>query len=878
MNEEEYIKLIEATEVAIEDYFKVQGFDVDFSSMTTEEIEEFFFIHVEQSPDSSERFHDYVSAVVSREAPNITPSDYNIKDIEMALQAISPDEVIDFSDMSEEETLEYIENLDPALLGAVYAQLGDPNIEETSGARVIGETWAMAIPFPGGAKLRIGSRLLKNTVGKWLGRLLGRTRAIDDMAPVAGRAATSRTIRETGFGHVDDVAESIKAGFKPGRLGSPNYQFSAGPYGSNTAGMGARGARTTAGVPIQTPVPITPNQAAVGAVLGTGALAGAQQISKELFPSGSRIEEQDKENIEIAEATDVDSSPYLKQQEGVINLNGDQVLKHIYHQSLSDQNIADKIVNYLSGNSVHVLSGGGASLIDSLRSLGPTLINPQNAGMIGDIKVVDLHQGSEGIDLLFDYFMHDPARNIPNYDQRLNDIGSGSLPDLDEHLAREAIQNIANESLYLIIMPDSVGEDGIAGSAPLSGLIQSYDGTPFGDVQTLNDLFPNGSLGPMRMRGALAQMSFNEITLLQQKMLAWGYLDKPPLKWGENLLEGVGESAYFPLERALQEFQMEVNAVGMDLYNRHVADAAMRGDDPRGYTEFLGADGTPHIDKVLDTLLAVKLTPSEDELTPEDTVRSQLVSEASAKITQVMANRGITGMSEGRTLQLERDLQLAMTELDPDKKEMLFGQGGDAVEQALVESLLKEYYGDENWTAHLQFGNHKDSALFDYAMLAGALTQKEREELEAGTLRRQNFRSGTRVGQYADDIESYEKDVATAVLRKFINNRMGEGTSMNPQILSEALNDWQNTVGDRNENVTPEDLLSMSNNALRFLRYESDPINYDPTVDMLSTDYLTDFNEQAKYSGREGMNYYNLKRAIDQLGGGSARGLEVRNV
>jgi hypothetical protein len=101
---------------------------------------------------------------------------------------------------------------------------------------------------------------------------------------------------------------------------------------------------------------------------------------------------------------------------------------------------------------------------------------------------------------------------------------------------------------------------------------------------------------------------------------------------------------------------------------------------------------------------------------------------------------------------------------------------------------------------------------------------------------------------------------------------------MNPQILSEALNDWQNTVGDRNENVIPEDLLSMSNNALRFLRYESDPINYDPTVDMLSTDYMTDFNEQAKYSGREGMNYYNLKRAIDQLGGGSARGLEVKNV
>jgi hypothetical protein len=474
--------------------------------------------------------------------------------------------------------------------------------------------------------------------------------------------------------------------------------------------------------------------------------------------------------------------------------------------------------------------------------------------------------------------MHNPSENIPNYDQRLNDIGSGSLPNVDEYLAREAIQNVVNGSLYLVIMPDSVGEDGIAGSAPLSGLVQSYDGTPFGGVETLNDLFPNGSLGPMRMRGALAQMSFNEITLLQQKMVAWGYLDKAPLKWGENLLEGVGDSAYFPLETALQEFQMEVNAVGMDLYNRHVADATMRGDDPRGYTEFLGADGTPHIDKVLDTLLAVKLTPSEDELTPEDTVRSQLVGEASSKITQVMTNRGFTGMSEGKTLQLERDLQLAMTELNPDKKEMLFGQGGDAVEQALVESLLKEYYGDENWTAHLQFGNHKDSALFDYAMLAGALTPKEREELEAGTLRRQNFRSGTRVGQYSDDIESYEKDVATAVMRKFINNRMGERTSMNPQILSEALNDWQNTVGDRNENVIPEDLLSMSNNALRFLRYESDPINYDPTVDMLSTDYMTDFNEQAKYSGREGMNYYNLKRAIDQLGGGSARGLEVKNV
>lgn len=81
-----------------------------------------------------------------------------IEEVQMILQAITGD-VMDFSDMSEEETLEYIENLDPALLEAVQNQLGDPNIEATSDSRALAEIAFALAPIPGLGKFKLFKKL-----------------------------------------------------------------------------------------------------------------------------------------------------------------------------------------------------------------------------------------------------------------------------------------------------------------------------------------------------------------------------------------------------------------------------------------------------------------------------------------------------------------------------------------------------------------------------------------------------------------------------------------------------------------------------------------------------------------------------------------------
>ena len=81
-----------------------------------------------------------------------------IEEVQMILQAITGD-VMDFSDMSEEETLEYIENLDPALLEAVQDQLGDPDAKEVSYGRLMAEMAFTLAPIPGLGKFKLFKKL-----------------------------------------------------------------------------------------------------------------------------------------------------------------------------------------------------------------------------------------------------------------------------------------------------------------------------------------------------------------------------------------------------------------------------------------------------------------------------------------------------------------------------------------------------------------------------------------------------------------------------------------------------------------------------------------------------------------------------------------------
>lgn len=813
MTEEEYINLIEATELAVEDYFKVQGFDIDLSSMSMEDIEQFMFAHVARDSETMARFQDYVSAVVYRET-----SSY---ETEMMFN--------------------------PVTMGV--------------------EAGFMLLPIPG---LSFNPKKLKN-VGKWLGGLLKVGSKADSLlAPVAGKASKSRTIREQGFGRVDDVAEAVKAGVKPGRLGGPNFGVPRSSQRIVTAGTSAGADQA-----------LTRSQAAFGAVTG-GVIAKAGMEAQEgIFPSQSQRGEQ--EQVALEETVFPNEEGYLKSEDdpeiespwltfsnGKASLNSDsnQILKKIYHQTLTDGNIADKIVNYLSGNSVHVLTGGGASLIESLTTLGPT-----GANKIAGVEVIDLQQGTQGIDLLYDYFIGNPEKNIPNYKAGVSRITGEAkygtnIQTINDVLTREAIQNVVNSSLYMFVMPDYEGGD--PSQINLQGdqvaLIESYDGTPFGGVDSLNDLFPNGGLGPMRMKGALSQMSFNEIMLLQQKMLTWGYLEGTPEVWGENLFnKNTGD---FPLEIALQKFQADVNAVGMEMYNKYQTESRINGVDIRSYSEFISTDGSPHIDKVLDTALARRLAPTEGEVSTEDSVRSQILGEATNKITEILTGRGFENVPEG----IESELHKAISALDPTKQEELFGEGGNVAEQGLIEELLKQFYGAENWASMLRFGNNKDSTLFDYAMFAGALTEDERQKLETGIFNRKHFRAGRASDVMSKDTETYEKDVAVSLLTKFINNYAGD--SWTPMDLGRALNDWQNTVNHRNNQFTEIELQNMGANALSSLRERGDEFNYDTTAELLAGGYV----DNREYYGRDAWNYRTLAEELNKIGGSSARGLEVGNV
>ena len=76
MTEEEEIEYLKSVEDATEEYFRLQGYDIDMSEMSTEELEGFFL----NLPSSLQiGYRDYVSLVTKGNLPPSDPFDIGVE-------------------------------------------------------------------------------------------------------------------------------------------------------------------------------------------------------------------------------------------------------------------------------------------------------------------------------------------------------------------------------------------------------------------------------------------------------------------------------------------------------------------------------------------------------------------------------------------------------------------------------------------------------------------------------------------------------------------------------------------------------------------------------------------------------------------------------
>jgi hypothetical protein len=525
--------------------------------------------------------------------------------------------------------------------------------------------------------------------------------------------------------------------------------------------------------------------------------------------------------------------------------NGKSVIRQLHLDALSSEQILDRLVNYLAGKKLPIMYGGGtSSLQDSLgiNSSVENVVKDLGGGIgleqIFDITTVD----SAGYKMLYQYFM----RGVPD---------TGVPREVRSKIENDAVEKIADiqkSSSYLMIMPDiSTGVLDEEGFREPIGLMLSYDGTPYGEIDSINDLMPRGGLGPMEMATEISRLTPEQREVIQQEMWAMGYLKEVPSIWGQD--DNPNNNPYSPLQTAMQEWQADMNAVGLELLQER-NDPTKRGDAPFDqdtWSEALANDGYPRADIVLDRAIQRRMSGFPVENT-EDKVRAQVTAEASEKVTSYLTNRGVN-LTADESKNLIAELNAEINQLAPEQKESLFGEGGTEEELIIMNSLLSDYYGNDDWSSLLQFGNkNRDASFLNYAFRSGAISSDEKEQFNVART------------------PELEKDVALATLSKFI------GDFTNPENITNGLTSYMKTLdAGPNRQYNREQLEAFAMKALHAGKYPTEvPNNQDTVIEAISAAYTDDMD----YTGVSGWQYRNLLNALDNAGAGSSRGLDVRNV
>ena len=739
----------------------------------------------------------------------------------------------------------------------------------------------VALTLPGPLKLgKLGTWIGKafpagTKLPGWLGRVTGLT---DEAATVTHTAGT--TVRPGGFGRVEDIAklgDEIRAGTRvgsiPGVLGRTGAGAGAkapGPFSPIIPPGVARGATAAAGI-----------AAGGAAVLGNldprsdfslsdqyghlqgSVTIGGVEIPSPFGPGDDREYEPEGVGEGFATEEEVAARKVAENVASIVDPEGTGILKQIFFQGLSEEAAFDKLTNYIADSSVNVLAAAGGSLGQALQNENVTL---------GDLQVVDL-RGEHGKSIVRNY-LQAHWQDVPEIAQSPwlgaaqgpGGFSGGPIPR-EEEVLEEVIEIYLNElsgrSATMLIAPEVAGGTG----SPI-GIITSFDGTNFGDIVSLNDMFSGGKIGEMNLLPLLNKARPEQIAMWQQQLYAWGYLEKSPAVWGQIAADP--QTGDIPTLTAAHNWQIGVFNEGVQM----IYNARARGDT-RSLSELITPDGTPRADRVLDAAIARRMSGESTKATDERTLRDRVVAQAQGRVGEYLSATG-RYLPEGAQLQIQSGLDEALSGLSSERQEAAFGQGGSQYERALAENILKEFYGSEDWGTKLTFGNmNNDSSFFDYAARVGAVSEREGNLLRDGVLQRGAYRDHWR--ERYDQLVEAEKDVAVAGLLKFVSETAGGDLSQaTASDVAQGVTTYMHTIGMRQGLDTPrnqQELIDLANRAIaatRGMRFQQD--------DQMLTDVATGGVDQMGLRG--GVSGYQFRGLVDELDriGGTPSHLRVRNV
>ena len=415
----------------------------------------------------------------------------------------------------------------------------------------------------------------------------------------------------------------------------------------------------------------------------------------------------------------------------------------------------------------------------------------------------------------------------------------------------------------MMLGPALEGEDvGVGGQV---GWITSFDGSPYGDIESVNDLFSGGRLGDLNAYPYMSELYRNTMNSqgysplleqLQQELFAWGILDSSEgFEWGKLDVIGMEGGA----DRTVDALQM---------YQADIANTALQVPESE-----LASDATPYMDAVLQRLIGRNVNATDLDRNSIRDREQQILKNVSERIQErIKDNPGRTINTQG-IKELEVTIQEMLGGLGSQEREQYFGRGGSALERQLVDNLMADFYGESDWGSQIFFGGqNSDIDFLNYAKGVGALTTEQMSLMTRGAASPENFRENWSPDDTAA-LQAAEKDVVTSNLLKYIaNNTTGDQPDVGA--IRKGLITFAHTIGQRTameRNYSDVDYGSMAQRAI-------DAAMYSPVESPLVTTLDDRLAESMNLVGGE--NTPDFRKLMDSLNNRrkSVNTLRVRNV
>jgi len=321
---------------------------------------------------------------------------------------------------------------------------------------------------------------------------------------------------------------------------------------------------------------------------------------------------------------------------------------------------------------------------------------------------------------------------------------------------RQEINNLAAENRAVLFGPNlgavgdtPLGEDAIQ---PQIAFITSFDGTPYGEITSIKDLFSGGKIGPQdawfymqdlyeKTRDGAGYSSIVE--RIQQELYAYGYMDVPD-EWGKLDIINIENKADTTID-ALQMLQSD-----------QINEALRISNDPN---EELSPDGTAYVNAVMDRAMSRKLDQLPARKASVASQQAGLIENVVSTLDQLAKRSGSTFDDSGKA-SVRSKLKEMIGEADDDLLEGAFGGGADPQRLQLVDTILRNFYQDDNWANNVYLGaNDSDIDYLRYAKRSGALSDEE-----LSMLQRQLDDTGTHIEEFGQPMHTTNfDDTGTAV-------------------------------------------------------------------------------------------------------------------